>query len=399
MRRLVRCASTALLLVVPLCAAPGASAEPLSDPSRSTLAPLYTPANAVPGRYIVTLKSGVDSAAVVDRAPGVSALFTYSSALHGFAANLSPTQLEAVRRLPDVEAVEQDGVVTASEITGHASREARGAASSWGLDRIDQRNLSLDGRYNVRGAGAGVTAYIVDTGIDYGHSAFGGRAIPGFDAIGDGQNGQDCNGHGTHVAGTVGGAKYGVARQARLVSVRGLGCNGRGTWSGTIAGFDWVALHAHQPAVLNASLVGESSPAANRAIDTLAEEGVVPVVAAGNDARDACKASPASAERAVTVGASDIQDVEASFSNFGECLWLYAPGVAIVSAKLGGGSTTLDGTSMASPHVAGAAALYRGHHLNSSSEKVKLWLGEQATKGVLNVSKTSPNRLLFTKGL
>ncbi|NUS18058.1 MAG: S8 family peptidase, partial [Streptomyces sp.] len=280
------------------------------------------------------------------------------------------------------------------------SAGSRIKASSWGLDRIDQRQLPLDGQFNTTGKGAGATAYILDTGIDYAHSEFGGRAVPGYDAIGDGRNGQDCNGHGTHVAGTVGGATFGVAPQAALVSVRVLGCDGSGTWAGVVAGLDWVAQNAQQPAVLNASLGGDSSTAVDDAVNALADAGVLPVVAAGNNSTDACGVSPARAEGAFTVGATTSSDQQASFSNYGSCLSIYAPGEDIVSARLGGGSLSESGTSMASPHVAGVAVLYKATHPAASAAEVGSWLLGASTAGVLGgVTPGSPNNLLYTGGL
>ncbi|MFF3806763.1 S8 family peptidase [Streptomyces sp. NPDC002032] len=228
-----------------------------------------------------------------------------------------------------------------------------------GAGPIDQRFLPLDNNFSAHGSGQGVTAYIVDTGIDFTHSEFGGRAVRGFDAIGDGRSGADCNGHGTHVAGTVGGTTYGVARKASLVSVRVLGCDGRGAWSGIIAGFDWVARNAHQPAVLNASPGGDRLESVDAAATAVSDRGVLPVIAAGNDNRDACRVSPASAARVVTVGATNRFDEETDFSNWGECLDLYAPGQDITSARLGGGSTVLSGTSIPAPDPV-ARVLCRG---------------------------------------
>ena len=202
------------------------------------------------------------------------------------------------------------------------------------------------------------------------------------------------------MAGTTGGATYGVARSVSLVAVRVLGCKGNGDWAAVIAGFDWVAKHAKKPAVLNASLGGPSSTAVNAAANAVTAAGVLPVVAADNDHKDAYTVSPAGAEQVVAVGATDIQDHEASFSNYGKCLWTYAPGVAIVSAKLGGGSVALNGTSMASPHVAGVAALYKERNPGASPKTVALWIAAQSTKYVVSpISAGSPNRLLYTDGI
>ncbi|MEU1281640.1 S8 family peptidase [Streptomyces sp. NPDC005805] len=398
--RLSACAAAAAALLVstgPTTAAATDPAEPA--PSRGALAPLYRSSAPVAGQYIVSLADSADAEATTEQL-GVTSLFTYSSVLSGFAARLTPEQLNSVRQHPGVAAVEQDAEVTSDGTgTGPAAPRALAPAASWGLDRIDQEDLPLDQEFTVAGTGAGTTGYILDTGIDYAHSEFGGRARLGFDAVGDGRVGADCNGHGTHVAGTVGGASYGVARQADLVSVRVLDCEGRGTWSGIMAGLDWIAQNARQPAVMNASLGGPASPTVNAALDRVAAGGVVPVVAAGNDDIDACGVSPASAARAFTVGASDAEDRETSFSNHGECLALYAPGADIVSARLGGGSTALNGTSMAAPHVAGAALLARAASPAATAEAIEAQLLDTAVPNTLTVDPGSPNRLLHTGGL
>ncbi|MFJ4920645.1 S8 family serine peptidase [Streptomyces sp. NPDC088725] len=409
MRLRARWVSTALLLLVPL-AAGAVSADAQAVPGRRAL-PVARSADAVPGQYIVTLKPAYSPAAVL-RQLRLTPLFTYESALRGFAAVLSPAQLRTVRTLPAVRAVEENARVAldlprfvrraAKAPEAERARSTRSAvvAESWGLDRIDQRYLPLDNQFNVNGTGRGVTAYIVDTGIETAHSEFGGRATVGYDAVGDGHDGQDCNFHGTHVAGTTGGATHGVARSVSLVSVRVLNCEAKGSLAGIIAGFDWVAGHARRPAVLNASVGGPVSQALDTAADAVAESGVLPVVAAGNDSKDACDISPARAESVVTVGATDTEDHEAHFSNFGRCLTTYAPGVAIVSAKLGGGFSTLNGTSMASPHVAGVAALYKEEHPEATPDEVAGWLAAHSTKGVVApIGAGSPDRLLYTDGL
>ncbi|MFD4370632.1 S8 family peptidase [Streptomyces sp. NPDC058486] len=390
---LASAATAALALAGPAALASESAAAP--DP---TPAPLVTATNAVPGKYIVTLDKTVDAAAAAEKL-GLKPTFVYEKALNGFAAPLTALQLDLVRKTPGVASVEEDAVaLTPPQPTTPVG--TRSPAATWGLDRINQWSLPLDNDFTTQGSGAGVTAYILDTGIDYAHDEFGGRATFGFDAMGDGRSGQDCNGHGTHVAGTVAGDTYGVAGKAALVSVRVLGCDGRGAYSGMIAGLDWVAKNAKQPAVLNGSLGGDRSVALNNAATALYSAGVLPVIAAGNSAKDACTVSPASAAGTLTVAASNVWDEETSFSNHGRCVELFAPGQDIVSAKLGGGSVSLDGTSMAAPHVAGVAALYKAEHPTASPAEISQWLDGNSTKGVLtNLSNNTPNKLLFTGGL
>ncbi|UQX02282.1 S8 family peptidase [Streptomyces sp. RerS4] len=395
MRMLVRLAVAALLTTTPALAA-GAAAADTPEP---TPVPLHSAvANALPGQYIVSLDRGVDATALANKL-NLKPSFVYRTAMNGFAASLSEKQLNSVRTSLGVTSVEQDATASAPP-TPIATPSGRVPANSWGLDRVDQRDLPLDSEFTVGGNGAPVTAYILDTGIDYKHEEFGGRATYGFDAMGDGRLGADCNGHGTHVAGTVGGKTYGVATKANLVSVRVLGCDGRGSFSGIIAGLDWVARNAQQPAVLNGSLGGGYSQALNDAANNLSRAGVLPVIAAGNDSRNAANYSPASAERALTVAASNRYDVETAFSNYGEVVDLYAPGQDILSARLGGGTVALNGTSMAAPHVAGAAVLFKQKHPNATPDQVFNALVTSSTKDRLSFLGTgSPNRLLFTGGL
>ncbi|MFB6521860.1 S8 family serine peptidase [Streptomyces sp. NPDC056401] len=395
MRPLARAATAVLLAVVPVAAGTASAAAPEPTP-----VPLTVSANAIPGQYIVTLEPGYDPAKVAERL-GLKPKFLYTRAMNGFAVPMTKLQLDIARVSLGVKSVEADAKVSApSMVPTTAAAALRGPSASWGLDRIDQQNLPLDNTFTTQGNGAGVTAYILDTGIDYQHDEFDGRATFGFDAIKDGRDGLDCNGHGTHVAGTVAGKTYGVARKASLVSVRVLNCEGTGDFSGIIAGLDWVAKNAKQPAVLNGSLGGDKSTVLNDAANAVTEAGILPVIAAGNSAKDACSVSPASATKVLTVAASNQWDEETSFSNWGECVSLYAPGEAIVSAKLGGGSTVLNGTSMAAPHVAGVAVLYKQANPNATPQDIAAYLDAESTKDVLkSISKTSPNQLLFTNGL
>ncbi|MFF0077712.1 S8 family serine peptidase [Streptomyces sp. NPDC005494] len=396
MRLRARWAPAALLLIAPLIGTTPATAD-----TGETLVPVQKSARAVPGQYIITLSPDQTPSATAEQL-GVETLFTYSKVLHGFAASLTSAQLEKVRGAAGVQTVEENSEASVSPPAAAAGKGAsnRAVAGSWGQDRIDQRALPLDSAYDVTGTGQGVTAYILDTGIESAHAEFGGRVGAGYDAVGDGRDGEDCNGHGTHVAGTVAGETYGVAREASLVPVRVLNCEGSGTWAGIIAGLDWIAQNAQQPAVVNASLGGPASSAVDDAFDALAAEGTLPVVAAGNEDQDACDVSPARAEGVIAIGASDDQDRQATFSNWGTCVWQYAPGVDIVSAKLGGGSTTLSGTSMASPHVAGVAALYKEQNPSASPQEVADWLAAEATPDVLTgLGAGSPDLLLYTDSL
>jgi subtilisin family serine protease len=302
--------------------------------------------------------------------------------------------------IPGVTAVERDQVVTA---------DATQTGAPWGLDRTDQRDLPLSTGFTYTATGSGVTAYVIDTGIAYAHTDFGGRAVSGFDAV-DGGSADDCNGHGTHVAGRVGGSTYGVAKGVRLVGVRVLGCDGSGTTSGVVAGIDWVTANhaAGAPAVANMSLGGGASTAIDDAVRASIADGVTYAVAAGNGnsrgvAQDACASSPARVPAALTVGATDRTDTAASFSNYGSCVDLFAPGVAIPSAWHTGptATSTISGTSMATPHVAGVAALYLSGNTTAAPAAVSGVVTAAATTGQVTMSRTAaragtPNRLLFS---
>lgn len=350
--------------------------------------------NAISGRYIVVFKDSASSRAV--EAAKASALgtagakvhFTYEAALTGFAADLPEAALNGLRRNPNVAYIEVDQVVTI---------DATQSPATWGIDRIDQRSLPLSNSYTYNFTGAGVTAYIIDTGLRFDHTEFSGRASFGFDAFGG--TGADCNGHGTHVGGTVGGETYGVAKDVALVAVRVLDCSGSGTTTGVIAGVDWVTAHHAANSVANMSLGGGASTALDTAVRNSIASGVTYSLAAGNNRRDACKYSPARVTEAITVGATTSTDYKASYSNYGTCLDLFAPGSSITSSYYTSATATavLSGTSMAAPHAAGVAALYLQAHPGSTPAEVRNAMVANATAGkVINEGRGSPDLLLYS---
>jgi subtilisin family serine protease len=312
----------------------------------------------------------------------------YQNAINGFAAEMTEEEAEALSNDFRVAYVEEDGMMYA-DITQ--------TNPPWGLDRIDQRNRPLNGTYNYNFTGANVRAYVIDTGIRTTHSQFGTRAAASFDAFGG--NGQDCNGHGTHVAGTIGGTTYGVAKSVQLRAVRVLNCSGSGSTSGVIAGVDWVRLNHQAPAVANMSLGGGVSTALDTAVNNLHNAGVSIAVAAGNSNANACNSSPARAANAITVGSTTQTDARSSFSNFGTCVDIFAPGSGILSAWFSSNTATatLSGTSMASPHVAGVAAQYKQANPGASPTTIRNAIVNNATTNVIsNPGSGSPNRLLYS---
>jgi subtilisin family serine protease len=346
-------------------------------------------------RYIVVLEQGVQDSGEVarqhSRQHAADVRFVYRHAVDGYAADIPASELAQLRRDPRVRFVEADGRVSASTIQ---------TSATWGLDRIDQRSLPLSGTFSYTNTGSGVRAYIVDTGIRLSHSDFAGRAVEGYDAVDKDYSATDCNGHGSHVAGTTGGSRYGVAKQSTVVAVRVLNCSGSGTYSGVVAGVDWVTADhdAGEPAVANMSLGGGASSALDTAVKNSIADGVTYAVAAGNDSRDACRFSPARVPEAITVSASDKSDAKPSWANYGSCVDLFAPGVGITSAWHTGdtATNTISGTSMATPHAAGVAALYLEANPSAAPQQVRDALYGDTTKGIVKRSKTANNHLLFT---
>lgn len=351
----------------------------------------------IKNQYIVILNKDIgpakDFAQNIAKQHGGRVLQSYDSAVKGFAIYLPDTAgtafIEAMKKNPQVLSVENDTVVNIDATTQ--------SNPDWGLDRIDQKALPLNSTYSYSQTGSGTTAYIVDTGILSTHQEFSGRVLNGYTAISDGNGTTDCNGHGTHVAGTVGGTTYGVAKSVKLVPVRILGCDGTGASSNVIAGLDWILKNGSKPAVVNMSLGGAASSSLDSAVENLYNNGYVMVVAAGNSNTDACTSSPARTSNAITVAATDNTDTRASYSNYGSCVDIFAPGSQINSSWIGSNTATkvLNGTSMATPHVAGVVAEMLQSTPTATPQTISTNLLNQATSNVVKNPSGSPNRLLY----
>ncbi|WP_329760357.1 S8 family peptidase [Acinetobacter pittii] len=351
----------------------------------------------IKNQYIVILNKDVGSsnefAQGIAKQHGGKVLQTYDAVLKGFAIYLPDVAgtafVEAMKKNPKVVSVENDTIMKVDATTQ--------SNPDWGLDRIDQKNLPLDSAYSYLQTGSGTTAYIVDTGILSTHQQFSGGVLSGYTAISDGNGINDCHGHGTHVAGTVGGSTYGVAKNVSLVPIRILGCDGSGASSNVIAGLDWILKNGKKPAVVNMSLGGDANTSLDSAVENLFNNGYVMVVAAGNSNTDACSSSPARVSKAITVAATDSTDTRASYSNYGSCVDIFAPGSQINSSWIGSNTATkvLNGTSMATPHVVGVVAEMLQSTPTATPQTISNNLLNQASNNVVKNPSGSPNRLLY----
>ncbi|MGW6282735.1 S8 family peptidase [Kribbella sp. NPDC055071] len=385
MRRVILTLTAALVLTTTAGVA-GAAPEPqkLVPVQFAQAEPGVT---AIPDTYIVELKKGARAKS------GITAQRQFSTAINGFSAKLSAAQLAELRKSSDVVAISQDVYVENALDTTQPNPPA------WGIDRIDQRNLPLSASYTYTRTGSGVNAYIIDSGVDPSHPNFGGRAT--FDFNGLDTNNTDCNGHGTHVAGTIGSASYGVAKSVRLHGVKWLNCSGGGTASAAIAAVDWVTRNAVKPAVANASWNFPANTTLENSLRAMINSGVFLAASAGNTGANSCNLLPRKIETALVTAASTSTDARASYSSTGPCVDVYAPGSDIVSTLPGNTTGSYNGTSMATPHVAGVAALYLQTSPSATPATVKSYIETNATPNVVSGGSTGStvNRLLFTNGL
>ncbi|MFI6681013.1 S8 family peptidase [Kribbella sp. NPDC050470] len=385
-------AAAALVPALALATAGTAGAAPTPEPQRIVpvqLAKAEAGVTAVKDTYIVELKKGVR----LKSGLGIAPQRQFSTAVNGFSAKLSPAQVAALQKSPDVVAISQDVYVQ------NVLDATQTNPPSWGIDRIDQRNLPLSKSFTYNRTGSGVHAYIIDSGVDPSHPNFGGRAT--FDFNGIDSNNTDCNGHGTHVAGTIGSTSYGVAKSVRLHGVKWLNCSGGGTASSAIAAVDWVTRNAVKPAVANASWNFSANTTLENSLRAMINSGVFLAASAGNTGANSCDRLPRKISTALVVAASTSTDARASYSSTGSCVDIYAPGSAIVSTLPGNTTGSYNGTSMATPHVAGVAALYLQGSPSASPATVKSYIETNATPNVISGGSTggTVNRLLYSNGL
>jgi subtilisin family serine protease len=402
MKRIKQAACTFSFLAIAACGDMEGQDVQVDEPRQeiSQVSQLLRAKHPIPGQYIVVLKEDLKTVALAGPESigqemalkhGGQVLHSYKAALKGFAIRMPEARVQQLLADPRVAYVEEDQMAYAIAVQSPAT---------WGIDRTDQRALPLSNSYDNKDVTASsVHSYVIDTGVKLTHQEFAGRMGNGYDAVTSGGSANDCNGHGTHVAGTMGGTTYGLAKQTIIHPVRVLDCNGSGTNSGVIAGMDWVANNHVKPAVANMSLGGGASQAVDDAVQRMFAAGVVVAVAAGNDNRDACGYSPARAPNAITVGSTANNDARSSFSNFGTCLDIFAPGSSITSAwhTNDTSTNTISGTSMASPHVAGVAALYLSANPTATPQQVRDALVANGTANVVTSPGTgSPNVLLYS---